>query len=102
MGDSIKDLPVDQMSKEDPAELQLAANLFGTVGDVVNNPNVVSHFRPTMLAALIFLILSLPQLDTFIASFSRRPMSPYVMVLVKAVIFFVVLYVASNFSLAKK
>lgn len=100
-GDPVAALPVNPQSVDDAKDLEVASKLFGSFQNTVSDTRIVSHFKPVVLAGVIFFILSLPQVDGVIDGFFSKGSSPYTRLLIRAVIFCVVLYFAMYYSLAR-
>jgi hypothetical protein len=94
---SIKTLPVDTHPPT-PTELELLDTLFGPLSPSFPG---LGEFASTLLAVALFLLLSMPQADATIRRMFSAAASPAILMAIKATIFAVFFYAASNLSFAK-
>lgn len=100
MSDLIKTLPVD----DNPVtvnEMKIVDNLFQA--QKKNLKSIFFNLKDIILAGIIFVLISLPFVDNILGGFLNFVKnSSVMMILAKAVVFMVVLFIAQNFILAKK
>lgn len=102
LGDPIKSLPLDTQSAEDAKDIEVASKIFGSFQEAVSDTRVVSHFKPVVLAGVIFFFFSLPYLDSLIDRFISRGSSFYTRLAVKTLIFCLIFYISLYYYLAFK
>lgn len=92
MGDSIHTLPVDNNPVTEN-DKKILSTFFTTPGA---SGKVIGEFKEGLIGGFLFVILSLPQIDELMAKFINQK-SPYIMILIKAVVFVVAFYLVKNF-----
>jgi len=99
MADPIIQLPTDN-SLPNKEELTIVNTIFKKHSNTIST--VVNEMKDSIIAGIIFIILSLPQVDEFIKSlvtFTNN--SPILLTLVKALIFIILFYFIKNYALSK-
>lgn len=97
--DSIESLPTDKNSPSN-VEIQIMDTLFQkkAIFDTVLNAT-----QEVLIAGILYIILSLPQIDDYIKKFVVvANTSPYILLGVKCLIFMILFFVVKNFYLARK
>lgn len=99
VGDNIDNLPTD---KNTPShnEVKMVETLFKEQQSTVNK--VLSGAKEFVFLFLLFCVLSLPQVNMFLAKILPVASSQYICILVKGVIFTVVYFLIKNIYLVKK
>jgi len=98
--DSIDVLPVDQ-SEPTPEESRLVDTLFKKQQSTFEL--VLSGIKDILLLGVLFMVFSTPQVDQQIAKFfPSTANSPYILLMVKTLIFMVVYFFIKNMYLVKK
>ena len=98
MADPIVQLPTDN-SLPNKEELTIVNTLFKNSNTV---ETIVNEMKDSIIAGILFIILSLPQVDEFIKSllaFTNN--SQILLTLVKALIFIILFYFIKNYALSK-
>jgi hypothetical protein len=96
MEDDIKNLPTDNIPVSE-SDSQLVSQFFTTK----NGIKVLSELTDVLLAGILFVILSLPQVSDLITKFVTYK-SPYVVLGIKVLVFMVTFYVLKNTGVLKK
>jgi hypothetical protein len=99
MADPIAQLPTDN-SKPNHDELTVVNTLFKNHKNTIET--VANEMKDSVIAGILFIILSLPQVDDFIKSlltFTNN--SPILLTLIKALIFVLLFYLIKNYALSK-
>ena len=82
-------------------EIEIVNSLFQKHGNDIET--IVSELKDSIIAGLIFIVLSLPQVDQLIKSFFPSiSESPIILTVVKAIIFIILFYFIKNYALSKK
>jgi hypothetical protein len=98
--DSLSDLPTNQ-NQPSYNELKIVDTLFKKNSSTVNN--IAKEFKDSIVIGIVFIIFSLPQIDDLIKKYiSVTQNSLYILLLVKALIFIVVIWIIKNSKLLKK
>jgi hypothetical protein len=99
-GDRLDRLPVDEQTVSNN-ELQILDTLFKKEKGTLER--FLDGIRDILVVGLIFIIISLPQLNELIGKFFPTTLnSEYMLIFVKAIIFMVVYFVVKNFCLVRK
>ncbi len=100
MGDFIQNLPTDQ-SIPNHEELAIVENLFKNHKKTMGN--VLYEFRDSIIAGLLFILFSVPQIDQLFHKIVPITEKSFIILLIiKTIIFIVLLYVIINFAFSKK
>lgn len=100
VGDPIIQLPVDQHLPTNN-EIQIIDSLFKKHPNKINL--IINELKDSILVALIFIILNIPQIDQYIHRFIPITVnSPYIMILIKAIFAALFFWIIKNFSLSRK
>ena len=100
MGDNIQKLPIDKNQKEDNESLQNLKRLLGP--EKVENINLICNKNmDIIIAGAIFFGVNLPIVEGFIKKFYCNAENPYIMTIVKTIIFIILFFMVNNFYLAK-
>lgn len=100
MGDFIEQLPVDD-SVPSHGEIQVADMLFkqnkGTISKIVSN------LKEVFVAGAIFVILSLPFIDSLCTRFIPSTEKSYmILLIIKTLLFMILFFIINNFYLSRK
>jgi len=101
MSDTIQSLPTDESSPTHP-ELKIVDYLFEKDGSQHKINGLVSEFKSSILAAGLFVILSLHPLDMLITQMIPVASNAVILMIIKAIFFMVVFYFIQNFWLVRK
>jgi uncharacterized integral membrane protein len=100
LADPIIQLPTDNI-QPNQQEIKIVNSLFQKHGNDIET--IVNELKDSIIAGLLFIVLSLPQVDQIIKSFfPSLNESPIILTLVKAVIFIILFYFIKNYALSKK
>jgi len=100
MADPIVQLPTDNV-EPNQAELEIVNTLFKKHGNTIDT--IVDEMKDCIIAGILFLILSLPQVDTMIASFVPSVgESKIILTVIKAIVFIILFYFIKNYTLSQK
>jgi hypothetical protein len=100
LADPIIQLPTDNI-QPNQQEIKIVNSLFQKHGNDIET--IVNELKDSIIAGLLFIVLSLPQVDQIIKSFfPSLNESPIILTLVKALIFIILFYFIKNYSLSKK
>lgn len=98
--DSLKQLPVNEkhVTEQDKASVD---ELFGPVMSSSDSQNkVVNHFQMVLVIGILFMLISLPIVDTTIQSMVNVTKgNPIMTLVVKAVLFMFIFYIIYNWKL---
>jgi hypothetical protein len=100
MADPIVQLPTDN-TKPNQDELTIVNSLFKKHSNTIET--VANEMKDSIIAGILFIVLSLPQVDELIKSllaFTNN--SPIILTIVKALIFIVLFYFIKNYALSKQ
>jgi hypothetical protein len=86
MGDSIQQLPADQAPPTHD-EIKIVDSIFKEHHSTIQI--ILNDAKSTILIGILFIIFSIPQLDDLIRKFVTIAESPYILILIKSVIFMV-------------
>ena len=98
MADPIVQLPTDNISPNHD-ELTIVNTLFKKHSNTIET--VANEMKDSIIAGILFIILSLPQVDEFIKSlltFTNN--SAILLTIVKAFIFVILFYLIKNYALS--
>lgn len=99
-GDVITNLPVDQ-SIPTHTEIQILDTLFKQKQGTIQR--VFSGTKDVLIIGFLFILFSLPQIDELIKKFApSAENSPYILMLVKTVLFMVAYFIIKNMYLVRK
>jgi len=102
MGDELNKLPSTRgVSHDDPSHIQLLSNIFGNEKAMAIN-TVCSSNKDIMIAGMLFLVVNLPPLTSMISGIYKNAENPWIMVLVKTILFTILLFLILNSKFAKK
>lgn len=99
MADPIVQLPTDN-TQPNQDELTIVNSLFKKHSNTIET--VANEMKDSIIAGILFIVLSLPQVDELIKSlltFTNN--SPIILTIVKALIFIVLFYFIKNYALSK-
>lgn len=97
--DSIETLPTDKNAVSH-SELQIVDSLFQQKPAF---DAILSGTKEVLLAGFLFVLLSLPQADELIKKvFKSSTTSPYILLIIKAIVFMVLFFVIKNMYLVRK
>ena len=98
-GDSIRALPTDQ-TVPSHNEIQMVETLFkqkqGTVTKLLRGA------KEFVLLLLLFVVFSLPQVDSILRKIITSTESPYILIGIKGILFVVVYFLIKNLYLVRK
>jgi len=98
--DVIETLPVDQ-NPPSHNEMQILDTLFRKSNGTMQK--LFDGTKDVMLVGLLFILLSIPQIDDVIRQFvPSTANSPYILILVKAICFMLLYFVIRNMYLVRK
>lgn len=99
LSDNINLLPTNKIAPTD-VDSEISNKLFGEEKTLVQK--IVSEGKGIILLALLFIVVSLPQLDDIIKKFIPiTSTSSYILIGLKAIIFSVLYWIINNFYLAR-
>jgi hypothetical protein len=103
MGDELQKLPTTRggVSHDDPSHIQILSNMFGTE-KAVEIEKVCTTNKDIIIAGILFLIVSLPPVSSVIVKIYKNAENPWIMALVKSIIFMVVFFLMVNSKLAQR
>lgn len=103
MGDELHKLPTTRGGglHDDPSHIQLLSNMFGTE-KATEIEKVCTTNKDVIIAGILFLVISLPPVSSVIAKLYKNSENPWIMALVKSIIFVVTFFLLVNAKLAKK
>lgn len=97
-GDDIKNLPTDtNMPSHD--EIQLINTYFRENKE--SSKYILEESKEIIIIAILFVILSVPQVDDLIKKFLPVASSPYILLIIKGIMLGVIFYIIKNFYLIK-
>ncbi len=100
MGDFIRNLPTDN-SIPNHEELVIVDNLFQKHKNTMKN--LLSEFRDSIIAGILYVIFSIPQLDQLFHKLLPITQNSFIiLIIIKALLFIVLLYVIKHFAFAQK
>ena len=98
LADPIVQLPTDN-TKLNQQEIEIVNSIFQKHGTQIDT--IVTELKDSIIAGLLFIVLSLPQVDKIIISFfPSLNESPIILTVVKAVIFIILFYFIKNYALS--
>ena len=99
MADPIVQLPTDN-TQPNQEELTIVNSLFKKHSNTIET--VANEMKDSIIAGILFIVLSLPQVDELIKSLlTFTNSSPIILTIVKALIFIVLFYFIKNYALSK-
>lgn len=100
MGDQIQGLPVDQ-TVPSHNEIQIMDTLFKQKHGVVNK--IMAGSKDMLLAGFLFMLFNIPQIDDMIRKLiPTTATSPYILILVKTILFVVTYFIIKNIYTVRK
>ena len=99
MGDNVNSLPVSKEHSPKPGELEFMHNLFQPKNKVLIE-QTVSPFKPALLGAFLFLILSLPFISKLVEKITNTKNTVYVKGIL-AIIFLILFFIGHNMLINK-
>ena len=100
MSDNIANLPVDE-GQVSPQEAHLVNTFFKENHSKLKS--IYTELKETLVAGILFAILSLPPIDGLIQTFVPiTEKSPYLLLGIKAFLFMILLYGIKNLYLVRK
>lgn len=100
IGDSIDGLPIDQLAPSH-TEIQILDTLFREKQGAVNK--FLSNSKDVLIVGILFIIFSFSQLDSLIIRFvPSAESSPYMLLILKCLLFMFSYFVLKNWYLARK
>ena len=98
--DQINMLPTDKIAVENE-DLQIVDKVFEKNSSKMGR--IASEFKDSLIAGVLFALLSFPQVDSLIQRFVPLVNnSPILLLIFKVVIFVISFFVIKNFAFAKK
>ncbi len=101
MADRLASLPTDENPPTHP-ELQMVDYLFGKDGSQKKINGLIGEFKLSLIAGALFVILSLPWVDTLFRNFISVANNDVILMIIKTVLFVVIFYFISNFWIVRK
>ena len=98
VGDNIKDLPVDE-TVPSHNEIKMVETLFKQ--KMTFAQKLMKGAKEFIILFLLFIVFSIPQLDTLLKKFMSIE-SPYVFMVLKGIVFVVTYFIIQNLYLVKK
>ena len=99
MGDSLKNLPSDKVMPSH-TEINIIDTLFKHKKSTLER--MMGGVKNILILGLLFILFSLPQLDTLLQTWIKiTATSPYILIVVKAILFMVVYFCIENFYLVR-
>jgi hypothetical protein len=98
-GDSIDSLPTDQ-SVPSHNEIQVVESLFKQKHTTVQK--LLSGAKDSVILLALYVVFSLPIVDSTISKFVDTSQTPYLMIGVKAVLFVIAYFLITNMYLVRK
>lgn len=98
-GDVLTNLPTDQ-TVPSHNEIQILDTLFKQKQG--NIKHILHHSKDVLIVGILFLAVSLPQVDKLLIKFiPSTEKSPYILLLVKSIMMMVLYFVAKNWYLGR-
>ena len=99
MGDIIEQLPSDQ-TVPSHNEIRLVETLFQQKKTIVDK--ILTNTKDILIIGLLFIVISLQPVDELIKKFiTITESSPYILIVVKALLLMILYFVVSNFYLSR-
>jgi len=98
-GDIIENLPTDS-SMPSHDELQIINSIFRE--NKTSNGKLFEEAKEVIILIILFIILSIPPVDSALKKFIPATNSPYILILIKGIILAVVFYTIKNMYLIQK
>ena len=99
IGDSIEHLPSDQ-NPPTHNEIKMVDTIFKENKSTIDI--ILADAKNIVFMGILFIVLSTTQVDDLIKKFIVVAESPYILILIKAVLFMVIYYIVNNLYLARK
>jgi len=97
--DSIHDLPTDKVEPSQN-ELRIVNSIFKKNKKMVNT--LVGEFQDPIIIGILFILFSLEQVNGIVFKFVPSAQnSPYILIVIKALVFMVVYWVIKHFYLSR-
>jgi hypothetical protein len=98
--DNISDLPTNRIQPSHN-EIKIVDTLFKKHSSTLGN--ITKEFKDSIVLGILFLILSLPQVDNLFKKYiSITNNSIYMLILIKTIFFIVALWIIKNYNLLKR
>jgi hypothetical protein len=97
-GDIIENLPTDATMPSGD-ELQIINSIFRE--NKISKGKLFDEAKESVIIIILFTVLSIEPVDNLLKKFISAAKSPYILILIKAVIFAVVFYAIKNMYLVK-
>jgi len=101
MADRLASLPTDENPPTNP-EIQMVDYLFGKDGSQKKINGLIGEFKLSLVAGGLFVILSLPWVDTLFKNFISVANNEVILMIIKTVLFVIIFYLISNFWIVRK
>ena len=101
MADNVASLPTDESAPTHP-ELKMVDYLFEKDGSQKKIGGLMYEFKSAIFAAALFVVLSIPWVDTILQQFIGVAANPVVRMIIKAIMFMIIFYFVNNFWIIKK
>lgn len=98
LSDPIESLPVDS-NPPSHDEIQLIDTIFEKHQTTFER--ILKSAKDVLLIGSLFILFSIPQIDGYIRKFIRAAESPYLLIVIKAVMFMVIYYAIKNLYLVR-
>lgn len=99
-GDVIDNLPTDQ-TVPSHNEVQILDTLFRQKQGTMQH--ILVHSKDVLIVGFLFVIFSLPQIDTLIEKFvPATASSPYILILIKCLLVMAIYFILKNWYLGRK
>ena len=99
VGDNIDSLPTDQ-TVPSHNEIQMVETIFKK--KLTTMQKILSGVKEFVLLLVLFIVFSLPQLDSILRKLISMTESPYILILIKGILFVIVYFLIKNLYLARK
>ena len=97
-GDSVDNLPIDQ-SEPSKQEIEIVDTLFKKHRSTMSL--IVDEMKSSFIVGLLFLVLSLPQVDTLIRRMIPLTNSIYFLLIIKLLLFVALYWLLKHFYLSR-
>lgn len=103
MGDMLKKLPTTrgEISHDDPSHIQMLSTIFGKER-ALEIETVCSYNKEILLAAVLFMFVNIPIIPSIVSKVYKNAENPWVMLIVKTVVFTLLLFVFTNSKFIRK
>jgi hypothetical protein len=101
MGDMLKKLPTTRgISHDDPSHIQLLTTIFGKER-AAEIETVCSYNKEILVAAILFMVVNIPVLPGIISKIYKNSENPWIMLILKTIIFTILLFFFTNTKFVK-